>query len=339
MKKRNKFIDLLHNLNNIGELLLVLKPFTDFEKIEKWALYYIINNRVGKCCLIPSINILIEISIFFNLINVKKQNNKEYLVISNLGKNIIKYPNSRDDRLTKKQAQYLFSNVLFDKLKFDILNTLEIFQIFKNNNIFVNCFDKRIDNQKGIILKLFQQLYIATLKDNNILIYEAEKNLLENLLFSKNGMDEKELLSILKNNRRIGILAEEYVLQKEKEYLKKCGRVDLVNYVRRISKKNVKSGFDILSFYENNKTYINDKFIEVKGCANENNIFYITRNEYESCKEYEDNYWLYIVSNVNKKGKEKLYKINNPFNNLFSKYKNIMESIMWKVDLNTIKQK
>jgi hypothetical protein len=87
-----------------------------------------------------------------------------------------------------------------------------------------------------------------------------------------------------------GLLAEEWVLARERERLKDH---PLLDQVRRISDEDVSAGFDILSFSSSNALQ-HDLHIEVKSYAR-NCHFFWSRNEVEIAQELGERYSLYLV--------------------------------------------
>lgn len=87
-----------------------------------------------------------------------------------------------------------------------------------------------------------------------------------------------------------GRIAEEWVLAWERTRL--AGHLFLSS-VRRISDENAAAGFDILSF-DGLRTMSHDRFIEVKGYADEFSFFW-SQEEMETARRLRMRYWLYLV--------------------------------------------
>lgn len=100
-----------------------------------------------------------------------------------------------------------------------------------------------------------------------------------------------------KENKHIGDLGELFVIQFEREKLRKANKPKLVKKVAHHAKdKGDGLGYDVLSYDEaGNKMYI-----EVKATkGNKNSPFFITRNELERSKQEEANFFIYRVYNFN----------------------------------------
>ena len=91
---------------------------------------------------------------------------------------------------------------------------------------------------------------------------------------------------------KVGFAGEELVLNHEKEKLRKCGRIDLMEKVKWVSQEIDGLGYDIISFDENG----NEIHIEVKTTTSPvpRLQFFISSNEVK--KYYEDkNLFIYFV--------------------------------------------
>lgn len=100
-----------------------------------------------------------------------------------------------------------------------------------------------------------------------------------------------------KENKRIGNLGELFVIQLEKEKLKKANKPKLVKKVAHHAKDIGDGlGYDVLSYDENG----NKMFIEVKATkSGKNTPFFITRNELARSKQEKNNYYIYRIYNFN----------------------------------------
>lgn len=110
--------------------------------------------------------------------------------------------------------------------------------------------------------------------------------------------------------KEIANIAEEYVLQNERNRLSSIGAVEQSKRVDRVALRNVAAGYDIASFNDANSQN-HDRFIEVKaGKPTPINLFF-SRNEFETAKRIRNNYYIYYVCIKDKKPKE-LYVFQNP---------------------------
>ena len=101
---------------------------------------------------------------------------------------------------------------------------------------------------------------------------------------------EKELEEERENKKRIGEIAENIVLEFEKNQSRKA---------KRISQENASAGYDIESQDEDG----NVRLIEVKGSTGDEFDIYWSQNEIKTASENRDKYWLYFVPGVDIKSK------------------------------------
>ena len=102
---------------------------------------------------------------------------------------------------------------------------------------------------------------------------------------------EKELERERENKKKIGEIAENRILEFEKEQSRKA---------RRISQENASAGYDIESQDEDG----NVRLIEVKGSTGDEFDIYWSQNEIKTARENRDKYWLYFVPGVDIKSEE-----------------------------------
>ena len=127
-----------------------------------------------------------------------------------------------------------------------------------------------------------------TIKEKEIERFDFEE-------FFDNKIGRKiDYIEKAKFNSMIGFLGEHYVLEYEKNCLRKDNRDDLARRVEHVSEtKGDGLGFDILSFERDG----NPKFIEVKTSVNHNEMFYISPDELKFSKDYSCYSYLYRLTN------------------------------------------
>ena len=129
-------------------------------------------------------------------------------------------------------------------------------------------------------------------------IYEEEINALTT--HKRKIVSQQELLKLLEKEREDGVLAEQLVLQYEKERLP-----SISSKIKQVSLIDVGAGYDILSF--NSATSLSyDRFIEVKSFHGKPH-FYWSSNEKNTSELWGDKYYLYLVD-------LDLYNPHNKFN-------------------------
>lgn len=126
----------------------------------------------------------------------------------------------------------------------------------------------------------------------------------------------EELEAILVNQAKIGLLAEESVMDYEKS---KAGE-SLEHLVQHVAKFNTAAGFDIYSVRPGNGEIGQRLYIEVKAVSPFDYKFYWSRNERLSAEKYGASYYLYLVPVI--KGKPSIAQmaiIPDPAKNLLDK--------------------
>lgn len=111
-----------------------------------------------------------------------------------------------------------------------------------------------------------------------------------NQAFKIGRLRSETLAASLERDAKNGLIAEEWVVEREKQRLR--GH-PLVDQVRRISDETVDAGFDICSF-SNATSVVYDRFIEVKSYGSVKRFFW-SRNEIDTARQLEDSYFLYLV--------------------------------------------
>lgn len=112
------------------------------------------------------------------------------------------------------------------------------------------------------------------------------------------GVSEQELEQALQLNLKLSDLAEEAVLEYERERLKSIGRNAESELLRRISKLKVEAGYDIESFDGDKPLFDYDRFIEVKASYENVLRFFWSDNEHRVAREKGDKYWIYFVGGL-----------------------------------------
>jgi len=133
---------------------------------------------------------------------------------------------------------------------------------------------------------------------------------------NKTQTSEVDFFLTLENQRKTGNTAEELTVEYEKKRLIEQGYIDLSLAVQRISQVDIFAGYDILSFNGKNSTYSHDRRIEVKSTSSSSPYFYWSDNEISKAKEHGNEYWIYLWTNIRPSGSQKLFCIQNPYENL-----------------------
>ncbi|MFI3261214.1 MAG: UvrD-helicase domain-containing protein, partial [bacterium] len=141
---------------------------------------------------------------------------------------------------------------------------------------------------------------LTWINDNKIKPLTSNKNVsveIESYLEDNNLKVDYKAIDDERN--AIGLEGEEYVIKHEKTRLKEIGLDDYVDKILHVSKYNDNAGYDIKSF-DIIDGIISEILIEVKSTREDcEKPIYITKNELEVSKKFNDIYRLYRVSNLN----------------------------------------
>ena len=203
-------------------------------------------------------------------------------------------------------------------IKKNIQNALEKFYFSNGKKWFpkwdvVNLFE---DAQ---ILPILYQTGFLQKNDLSVIVNPEFEKLIS--LKSKKKITLEQLEKNLEHQKKIGSIAEEFVLNFEINRLKNLGFEEESNKIRQISIDFSNAGYDIESFNGKTKDGVPDRFIEVKGTTKKEFSFYWSINEINTAKELSSNYWIYHVSEIdvqNKTSSNDPKMINNPYENIFS---------------------
>ena len=145
-------------------------------------------------------------------------------------------------------------------------------------------------------------------------------------------VSEQELEQQLEQNKEHGKLGEELTITFERNRLKKEGRIDLSFDIKHLSLVDEFAGYDIMSYNDkNSKLSRHDRMIEVKATTNSKPRFFWSSNESKAAKEYGENYWIYVWTNINSELKRKLHTIQNPYKRIHVNHEWNSEVQSWKV--------
>lgn len=107
----------------------------------------------------------------------------------------------------------------------------------------------------------------------------------------RRGISEERFRQIQARREEIGRLGEEFVVEYEREQLRRIGRNDLAEQIIRVSENDIGLGYDVLSFDEKG----GEKFIEVKTTVGTGWTFELSANELAIAEELGERYWIYFI--------------------------------------------
>jgi hypothetical protein len=339
MKNKISLLELIDLVDNVGEINIVIK-LLESGPLEKWVLKACILNKAGITANIPSPDILIDLTINLGLVLLKKNKITNLFYLTDLGKELLMFEPAWADRLSKQQGQYILSNVINKtELSAEFISVINSLDLDATKDFWISSQDVRIETSETRVLRLLQQLKIAQYQNDGIYITKENIEWLLDSLIAEASISETTLLKILDQKRQQGELAEEFVVLYEKERLCNCNMEKLSNMVSRISKRNISAGYDIASFDGVHYSKEHDRFIEVKSTVCKDMTFYITKNELETAKKFQNKYWLYCVLNVKSNNKKELRIMRNPFRFLIEQNKAELEPLLWRVQISAKAEK
>ena len=221
-----------------------------------------------------------------------------FLKITPLGVELFKQIESRGE-FNKIIVEKCISNNYFSNILIPIFSK---FHLTKQNDLWY---------ETDQIYKLFinKTQILDILHEVNFFKYDLEKmiikseflhsELVQENIQNKKPQSQKEIDDKLILQKKIGQIAEKFVLKFERVRLIKEGKLDQANRVKQISSDWANKGYDIDSFNGEGEDILPDRFIEVKGTSGKAFSIFWSENEISKAKQLGDEYWIYFVSEIN----------------------------------------
>ena len=203
-------------------------------------------------------------------------------------------------------------------IKKNIENALEKFHYNNGKKWFPKWDVVNLFENVQILPILYQTGFLKT-NDLSVIVNPEFDKLISKKIKKKITLNQLE--KNLEHQKKIGDIAEELVLNFEKNRLKNLGFEDESNKTRRISIDFANAGYDIESFNGKTNDGLPDRFIEVKGTTKKELDFHWSINEINIAKNLGSHYWIYHVSEIDIQNKISVNEpkmINNPYDNIFS---------------------
>ena len=123
----------------------------------------------------------------------------------------------------------------------------------------------------------------------------------------------EELDEALRRQREQGLVAEEWVLEHERQRLRQHSCQAEADAVEQVSQIDICAGFDIASFDGQSEDFTFDRFIEVKSTSRPERVFVWSQNEIATARRLGKKYWLYLLTGFRPSGKTpSLTTLRNP---------------------------
>jgi len=317
----------------IEEITIFLSILSNLKQTKKTTLLELVEFKDISYRLQINSNLIFNLCKRLKLIEEKNRR----VVITNYGMDIIDMQENKVD-LTKDQNNYIAEKCVINNSNFKQLN--EFFREIPYNSQ-LKRFGFKVDEMGPKLSKslsklpksdfsILTQLEILEKSSDFWLIAKDYQPILEmSLKKNKRQITPEQLEKILKEQKRIGALAETLTLDYEKKYLRKKKWDWQSNHLVQKSKDFTNAGYDIESYYTKNKK--SDKFIEVKGRKRRENSFIISVNEIQVASEKGQEYVIYFWNNLGSKipPKKPVRIIRNPHKELsLGKCKNCLSYLV-----------
>lgn len=302
---------MISSISDIPKLLNIIGLYDGQKSATRNNIKKIFKNEPIRLAKLPNYDKLEKLCTLLNLIVVKQNN----ISLTNPGRNILKqYKNNIFDEKLKETfvREIVFKSNLGNKIRNDFTK----FQLGVNRSLWYPK-DKIYDMfEIPEILPMLYELGVLEKNDDRVEITAKYSKLFDT---EQRKITQKQLECQLQNQRTIGDIGEEIVLDFEKSRLQQI-RADKSIKIKRISKEHANAGYDIESFFMDENKKIHKMYIEVKGTSGKEFDFYWSANELKKAKEYGEKYWIYFVAEIDVKTRQSLQKpirIQNPYKTIF----------------------
>ena len=300
-------------LNDIPKLLCLIKLYHNKQFASQSYVQKTFNDGPVKHAKLPNYKEIEKYCKEFKLLKIES----EKIYLTNIGEKILecydKENNINDEFKELFITESLFQTDTGEKIR----NAFSKFHTDENQNQYcpIHKVYDMFENPK--ILPLLYELDILVKKDRIVEINSKYSQIIKK---SQKKLTLKELEYQLQNRRITGEIAEEIVLEFEKNRLKKEGYVKESEKIKKISIEFANAGYDIESFLKHQGN-MSEIYIEVKGSTEKEFDFYLSANEFRKAKEYGDKYWIYFVPEIDIKTRSSTKKpimIQNPSETIFN---------------------
>lgn len=231
---------------------------------------------------------------FCGLVSVKGKT----ITLSVLGHKFLNANRERYFEITESQKQILAEKIIFKGAWNQ--QARELFRHFHSNSrtllYELSTIETLLTTDKHITIHFLK--YLGILHEENFLIQVDGRysQFVYELTADSRTISEQQLEQLLMENRKLGVKAENAIVEFEKQRLIKMGKCIQADLVKRISTLNVAAGYDIESFDGTNDDVFPNRFIEVKATIGDDIRFYWTINERKVAKSKGNQYWIYMLT-------------------------------------------
>jgi hypothetical protein len=234
---------------------------------------------------------------YCGLISVKN----DQITFSTLGHRFLNANKERYFEITEAQKQLIAERIVFKGVWSQ--HARELFELFYVNQSTytyeLSTVDIIVPITQNSTVHLFK--FLGIINEDKLIIKVDKKysGLVYELIADRKVLSEQQLEKILLENRKLGVQAENAVVEFEKKRLKKLGKSFQAEFVKRISPFNTAAGYDIESFDGTSDDIFPNRFIEVKATQQDEIRFYWSSNEMKVAKKKKNSYWIYMMKEFN----------------------------------------
>ena len=277
------------SISDIPRLFEIVREYGE-ESASREYVQRTFNNLPIKQARLPNYAKLERLCEKLNLVRTKS----DTIYLTDLGRKLFEL---YDSDTYKNFNDFFIKNVVFSsEIGNQIHDAISKFYVGKHYNLYY---------PKDEIYRLFKSteilpiLYEVSLLKKKYDVIEINTEYLQMIVQNKRKISQNQLEVQLQNQKIIGSIAEEIVLEFERNRLIKEGHKTESAKIRQISDEFANAGYDIESFAEDKNGEIRQIFIEVKGSSGTEIDFHLSINELEKAKESKENYLIYFVSEIN----------------------------------------
>jgi len=229
------------------------------------------------------------------LISIKGKN----VSLSTLGNKFLSANREKYFEITESQKQIIAERIVFKGAWSN--HARELFEYFSANTqttlYELSTVETSLPQNQNVTVHFFKYLGILQEENSLIQVHKRYSQLVYELTADSKAISEQQLEQLLMENRKLGVQAENAVVEFERQRLLKMGKTIQSELVKRISIINTAAGYDIESFDGTTGEVFPNRFIEVKATTGEDIRFYWTINEREVAKKKKNQYWIYVLTN------------------------------------------
>ena len=237
------------------------------------------------------------------------------------GREFLNLNPERTYEITDKQKQFIAQNIVLNGAWKS--RARDLFLNFNPNykeiTYELGLIDNSLPKQYNSIVHLLKVLKVIAETEALLRVVPEYVASVKLLRADNRGITQDELEEALQADRKLGALAEEAVVEYERNRLLQLGCQVQADLVTRISQLDASAGYDIKSFDGDKSEVEHTRFIEVKASNNPEVRFFWSANELNVAREKGDRYWIYFIGDFRQSRREQIIPvmIQNPAKRLF----------------------